>query len=282
MSGGQRQRLAIARSIVSQPPILILDEATSSIDVRGEKIVQAALDRVSKDRTTIMIAHRLSTVKRADRIVVMKDGRNVEEGSHQELLAQDGLYGSLVHAQQLSTLSLDPDEQGELPPTSTPDLKAVGLADLDEKELTEGQAPPQKKKMNGIKSFLQVGSEQRASWLLYLMIFIAAIAAGCMFARAPNLLLRSSLLAGFALQSWLFARLIEVFQFTGKKLVDAANFWALMFFILALVMSAFYFILGVGANTASVVGFPCSLTCIITDSFRTWRRYTGRSILSTC
>lgn len=86
LSGGQRQRIAIARSIIKQPPILILDEATSAIDVRTERIVQKALDRVSKNRTTIVIAHRLSTIKRADSIVVLRQGKLVEQGTHDELL----------------------------------------------------------------------------------------------------------------------------------------------------------------------------------------------------
>lgn len=103
LSGGQRQRIAIARSIVRKPKILILDEATSSIEVRGERIVQAALDRVAQNRTTITIAHRLSTVKKADRIVVIKKGSLVESGTHQSLMAhQGGLYAALVNAQALS------------------------------------------------------------------------------------------------------------------------------------------------------------------------------------
>jgi len=97
LSGGQRQRLAIARSIIKRPKILILDEATSSIDVRGEGLVQAALDRVSQGRTTITIAHRLSTIKKADKIVVMQKGRVVETGTHDSLLEnQDGIYWALV------------------------------------------------------------------------------------------------------------------------------------------------------------------------------------------
>lgn len=96
LSGGQRQRLAIARSIIKRPKILILDEATSAIDVRGEKIVQAALDRVSEGRTTITIAHRLSTIKKADKIVVLKKGKVVEQGTHDSLLLdQDGTYWAL-------------------------------------------------------------------------------------------------------------------------------------------------------------------------------------------
>jgi ATP-binding cassette subfamily B (MDR/TAP) protein 1 len=79
LSGGQRQRLAIARSIVKRPKILILDEATSAIDVRGERLVQAALDKVSEGRTTITIAHRLSTIKKADKIIVLRKGKLVSE-----------------------------------------------------------------------------------------------------------------------------------------------------------------------------------------------------------
>ena len=99
LSGGQRQRLAIARSIVKEPLILILDEATSAIDVRGEKIVQAALDRVSKDRTTVMIAHRLSTVRQADHIIVMQDGIAAEQGTHEKLLENNGFYREVYDIQ---------------------------------------------------------------------------------------------------------------------------------------------------------------------------------------
>jgi len=86
-----------------RPKVLVLDEATSAIDVRGEKLVQAALDRVSEGRTTITIAHRLSTIKKADKIVVMKKGQVVEEGTHDSLLEnENGVYFALVNAQQLS------------------------------------------------------------------------------------------------------------------------------------------------------------------------------------
>ena len=107
LSGGQKQRIALARAIISDPKLLILDEATSALDTRSEKLVQAAIDAVSKDRTVLVIAHRLSTIYEADKIVVMSNGSILEQGTHRELLESQGAYYQLVQAQQFSRLQID-------------------------------------------------------------------------------------------------------------------------------------------------------------------------------
>ena len=99
LSGGQRQRIAIGRALLKNSPVLILDEATSALDTQSERRIQDALNVLMKDRTTLVIAHRLSTVEKADRIIVLDAGRVIESGTHAELLAEDGGYAALYRMQ---------------------------------------------------------------------------------------------------------------------------------------------------------------------------------------
>jgi subfamily B ATP-binding cassette protein MsbA len=99
LSGGQKQRLSIARAVLKNPPIMILDEATSALDTESEKFVQIALENMMQNRTSIVIAHRLSTIQKADKIVVMQKGQIVEQGTHEELIARQGMYNKLVMMQ---------------------------------------------------------------------------------------------------------------------------------------------------------------------------------------
>jgi ATP-binding cassette subfamily B protein len=112
LSVGERQRVTIARALIKNPPVLILDEATASLDAESEALVQEALDRLMTNRTTFVIAHRLATVVRADKIIVLKEGEIVESGTHLDLIRQDGYYASLVERQ---TQGLIPNEVEETP-----------------------------------------------------------------------------------------------------------------------------------------------------------------------
>ncbi|EEQ35850.1 multidrug resistance protein [Microsporum canis CBS 113480] len=246
LSGGQRQRLAIARSIIKRPSILVLDEATSAIDVRGERIVQEALDRVSKGRTTITIAHRLSTIKKADKIIVLRKGTAIESGTHEELLAREGLYHSLVHNQQLDMedgnekpVPVGSEHEKDGSQLTVSRTKSTVASQPDDADPEQGLTLPEEspKEQSLLDSVGVLLWEQRKYWILYVGVLIGA--AGCG--------------AGYSIQSYLFSQLITVFQLTGRKLVERTNFWALMFFVLALAVAFFYFILGWMSMSISTV-----------------------------
>ncbi|GKT75866.1 ABC transporter [Colletotrichum tofieldiae] len=242
LSGGQRQRIAIARSIVRKPKIVILDEATSAIDVRGERIVQAALDKVSKNRTTITIAHRLSTIKKADRIVVLKKGKVVEQGTHESLLENDeGVYYGLVHAQQLSLG--DQTEDGD------EDNKEEDLGAVLDREKSAAQSEvgstrqkAEVKNRNLFQSFGRLLYEQRDRW--HLCILTVVFAACCA--------------AGTPLQAWLFAKVIVVFNpgNTPEKIRSDSNFWSIIWAVLAVGIGLSYFFMGLVAT--HLANFICA------------------------
>lgn len=244
LSGGQRQRLAIARSIIKRPAILILDEATSSIDVRGERIVQAALDRVSKNRTTITIAHRLSTIRKVDHIIVLKEGTAVEEGTHDELVTrEDGVYANLVRAQHLELGGTDSEHAEALEQAAKTDAEDLALEKTRSKASKLGDVEEASTSATaGFKPggfFDSVGRllyEQRKHRLIYSCILLGALGAG----------------AGFATQAYLFSHLIVVFQDMGDQLISAGNFWSLMFFVLALCAAVCYALIGFCTNSLSV------------------------------
>jgi ATP-binding cassette, subfamily B (MDR/TAP), member 1 len=222
ISGGQKQRIAIARSIISNPRILLLDEATSALDPKAEGVVQAALDKVSQTRTTVMIAHKLSTVKKADKIVVVNQGRVIEQGTHESLLAAEGAYSRLVNAQNLNAT-----DEGE---EELKNEKSLG-DDADDLDLSKTQTARSttsvksalksedvSRKLSLFKCLLIIFYEQRHLWQLLLGGFIASVAAGAVFPA----------------QAVLFSRVVTVFQLPPDMLQDRGNFWALMFFVLAL------------------------------------------------
>ncbi|TQN66296.1 ABC transporter BEA3 [Colletotrichum shisoi] len=237
LSGGQRQRIAIARSIVRKPKIVILDEATSAIDVRGEKIVQAALDRVAENRTTITIAHRLSTIRKADRIVVLRKGQVVESGTHDALLRNEsGAYHGLVLAQKLSLgepADDDDDDDAsdhELLVLETTKSVAAGLPEHDDEDegheqIQQAAAP---KGPNVFGSFFKLLAEQKNRRIYVAIAFFAACSA-----------------AGTPLMAWLFARVFQVFTFVDVGTIRSeGRFWSLMWVVLAVGVGVGYFFQG--------------------------------------
>ena len=242
LSGGQRQRVAIARSIISDPKVLLLDEATSALDPRAERVVQDALHRVSANKTTLIIAHKLATVMAADNIAVMTSGKVIEQGTHNELLELDGLYAAMVRAQDLGAEAGNPEffegsEEGdgnkeELDrPLTLQRTQSKVLAKDSKREVEHLSAGTIGYSL--IKCIWIMLKEHPDLYLWYLVIAFGAVIGG----------------GTYPAQAIIFSRLINVFTLQGSEAKDQADFYALMFFVLAIANLFGYFSIGWACNT---------------------------------
>ena len=244
LSGGQKQRVAIARSIVSEPKILLLDEATSALDPHAEGIVQEALDRASKGRTTIVIAHKLATIRKADNIVVMKKGRIIEHGTHDGLIAQQGAYANLVRIQHLTLQAAGPESDDDVDDGGAEKVDVAALTKTASVAFSERRAAhmmAQKDRdsydnhsQRGFISVITmlVRTSPELKWMYVLVVLGCALAAGA-----------------YPGQALLTASVTNVFTLSGSAMLDKANFFAAMFIVLAVGVAISYFTLGYATNT---------------------------------
>ncbi|KAF4452380.1 Leptomycin B resistance pmd1 [Fusarium albosuccineum] len=243
LSGGQKQRVAIARSVVSQPKVLLLDEATSALDPHAESVVQQALDKASEGRTTIVIAHKLATIRKADNIVVMSKGSIVEQGTHESLITDDGAYARLVKIQNLtvsggaSTTSTEVDDaESEVAEDSLDATKTITKYETHVQERMESQ-----KERDNYDNHKQVGffravyrlirESPEMGWSYFWVL------AGCLGG-----------VAAFPGQAILLANVVDVFTLTGSRMRDRGDFYASMFIVLAAGLLLSYFALGYASN----------------------------------
>ncbi|KFA79457.1 hypothetical protein S40288_07585 [Stachybotrys chartarum IBT 40288] len=241
LSGGQKQRIAIARSIVSQPQILLLDEATSALDSHAEKIVRKALDRASKGRTTVVIAHKLKTIRDADNIVVISRGKVMEQGTHDELMHAGMIYPHLVKQQDLSTVDSHDESDQELKGEASP---ANELDPRGTWGTTIAKQPAHTKDQGNLSSNEEIGMIRSVAKLVAYSWELRHWYSSCVLACAVGA-------ASYPGQALLLANLLSLIG--SPDLVPRGNFLALMFFVIAIGCLFAYFVIGYSTNVISQV-----------------------------
>lgn len=238
LSGGQRQRIAIARAVISNPVVLIFDEATSALDADSERLVQASLDRVSRGRTTIIIAHKLATVKRADRIVLMKDGSASDEGTHESLLRTNDDYVKAWMAQNVTTEERITEKRGfygstpaTVSATSTAEKSSLQYSEGTLQSTKEDESMTESKEgrpMSFFRSTLYIISGSRALQCVCAASIVMCIITGAIY---PT-------------QAIILGNEFVSFQKPKSEMVQSINFWSLMWFVLGAVSLFSFFAFG--------------------------------------
>jgi ATP-binding cassette subfamily B (MDR/TAP) protein 1 len=266
LSGGQKQRIAIARSLVSNPKVLLLDEATSALDPYAEGIVQQALDRASAGRTTIVIAHKLATIRKADNIVVMSKGKIIEQGTHENLIAANGAYARLVTIQQLTVAAEDSVEDSDVETLADGEHKVIHDKEQLTRYATLEQATtdsePEKDRYDD-EGYKQLGL-LTVVWRLVIehpdlkwayLALVAGCVVSCEYRMCPishhN---TNSCIAGlFPSQAVLMANMVQVFTLPTSEMTVRGDFFAAMFVALAGAALFSYGVMGWGTNTVAQV-----------------------------
>ncbi|APA13289.1 hypothetical protein sscle_10g080590 [Sclerotinia sclerotiorum 1980 UF-70] len=242
LSGGQKQRISIARAIISSPKILIFDEATSGLDIESERIVEAAIKKVSVGMTTIIITHKLSLIQRADQIVLLKNGSVLERGTHQSLLAMKGKYAQFYEAQELEAKIQSVDE-----PFKSSEIQESKESNVPESQLDK--KTQMAKPFNIISPPMTVSSPGsslfRSTWLILvehrlLRKLVIAVIPTCIVAGAV-----------YPAQAILFGHSVSRLGQIEANIRNGENFWSLMWFVVAIAILVAFFLMG---TISSIMG----------------------------